>query len=41
MFNIGGDKYRLVVRVSDEYGRVLVKFVGAHTEYDRIDVTTV
>ena len=41
VFNIGGNKYRLVVRVSYEYGRVLVKFVGTHAEYDRIDVTTV
>lgn len=41
VFNIGGNKYRLVVRVSYEFGRVLVKFVGTHAEYDRIDVTTV
>jgi mRNA interferase HigB len=37
IFDIGGNRYRLVARVSYEYGRVLVKFVGTHAEYDRID----
>lgn len=37
IFDIGGNKFRLVVRVSHEYQRVLIKFVGTHGEYDRID----
>jgi mRNA interferase HigB len=37
IFDVGGNKYRLVVRVSYEYRRVLIKFVGTHKEYDRID----
>ena len=41
VFDIGGNKYRLVVRVAYEYRRVLIKFVGTHAEYDRIDVETV
>ena len=41
VFNIGGNKYRLVVRVAYSHQRVLVKFVGTHAEYDKIDAGTV
>lgn len=37
IFDLGGNKYRMVVHVSYTFGRVLVKFVGTHAEYDRID----
>jgi hypothetical protein len=37
IFDLGGDKYRLVVHVSITFGRVLVKFIGTHAAYDRID----
>ena len=37
IFDLGGNKYRLVVHVSYTFGRVLVKFVGTHADYDRID----
>ncbi|MBS0273969.1 MAG: type II toxin-antitoxin system HigB family toxin [Proteobacteria bacterium] len=36
VFDIGGNKYRIVVHVSYPYKRVLIKFVGTHKEYDRI-----
>lgn len=41
VFNIGGNKFRLVVRISYQYKAVMVKWFGAHEEYDRIDVTTI
>jgi mRNA interferase HigB len=41
IFDLGGNKYRLIVHVSYEFGRVLVKFIGTHAEYDRIDPETV
>lgn len=37
IFDIGGNKYRVVVRVSYAFKQVLVKFVGTHAEYDQID----
>ena len=37
VFNVGGNKYRLVVRVNYAVGVVFVRFVGTHAEYDRID----
>jgi mRNA interferase HigB len=41
IFDLGGNKYRLIVHVSYTFGRALVKFVGTHAEYDRIDPETV
>jgi mRNA interferase HigB len=41
VFNVGGNKYRLVVEVQYQAGIVWVKFVGTHAQYDRIDVETV
>jgi mRNA interferase HigB len=41
IFDIGGNKYRLIVRISYTYQRILIKFVGTHTEYDRVDPRTV
>lgn len=41
IFNIGGNKYRLIVRVAYLHKRVLIKFVGTHNEYDKINPETV
>jgi mRNA interferase HigB len=41
IFDLGGNKYRLVLHFSYAFGRVLVKFIGTHAEYDRIDPETV
>ena len=37
VFRLKGNDYRLVVVVKYPYRRVYVRFVGTHTEYDRID----
>jgi mRNA interferase HigB len=41
IFDIGGNKYRLVVKIDYGVGLVLIRFVGVHAAYDRIDARTV
>ncbi len=41
VFNIKGNDYRLVVAINYDYGIVLIKWVGTHREYDKIDVKEV
>jgi mRNA interferase HigB len=41
IFDIGGNKYRLVVRFSYTFKTALIKFVGTHAEYDGINAETV
>lgn len=41
VFDIAGNKYRLIVHVAYAFRRVLIKFIGTHAEYDRIDAETV
>ncbi len=41
IFDISGNKYRVIVHISYTYKRVLIKFVGTHAEYDRINPETV
>jgi mRNA interferase HigB len=38
VFNIAGNKYRLVVKVWFRGQTVWIKFVGTHREYDDLDV---
>jgi mRNA interferase HigB len=40
IFDIGGNRYRLICRISYRYKALMVKFVGSHEEYDRIDPVT-
>lgn len=41
IFDIGGNKYRLVVHFSFKFKTALIKFVGTHKEYDGINAETV
>jgi mRNA interferase HigB len=37
IFDVSGNKYRVIVAFAYTYKRGLIKFVGTHAEYDRID----
>jgi mRNA interferase HigB len=41
VFNVGGNKYRLVVEMQYRAGIVWVKFIGTHEQYNRINVESV
>jgi mRNA interferase HigB len=42
IFNVGGNNYRLIVRVAyNPYYAVNVCFIGTHAEYARVDAATV
>ena len=37
VFNIGGNKYRLVVKFNYHYRVGYIRFIGTHAQYDAID----
>ena len=41
VFNINGNKYRLVVRIVFDFKTIQVKWFGTHAEYNKINVTTI
>jgi mRNA interferase HigB len=41
IFNIKGNHYRLVVRINYDFGVVWIRFIGTHTEYDKINASTI
>ncbi|MEK7413793.1 MAG: type II toxin-antitoxin system HigB family toxin [Planctomycetota bacterium] len=41
VFNIAGNKHRLVVAINYRCAILFIKFIGNHVEYDRIDAANV
>lgn len=41
VFNIGGNKYRLIVWINYPYQVVYVRFIGTHAQYDEINAQNI
>jgi mRNA interferase HigB len=41
VFNIKGNRYRIVAMIFFDIRTVFIRFVGTHAEYDKVDVTTI
>jgi mRNA interferase HigB len=41
VFNSARNKYRLIVQISFLRQRVFIKFIGTHSEYDKVDASTI
>ena len=41
VFNIRGNRYRIIVRIDYQRETLVIRFVGTHEEYNKIDVEKV
>ncbi len=41
VFNIKGNNYRLVVKINFEKQWLFIRFIGTHTQYDKINAETI
>ena len=39
VFYIKGNKYRLIIKVNYDFQIIWIRFIGSHTDYDKIDAT--
>lgn len=41
VFNIKGNKHRLIVRINYHYQMVWIRFIGTHAQYDKIEASKI
>jgi mRNA interferase HigB len=37
VFNLKGNNYRLIVKINYDYQMIWIRFIGTHSEYDKIN----
>ena len=38
VFNIKGNRYRLIVKINYPFSIIWIKFIGTHSEYDKLNI---
>ena len=41
VFNIKGNHYRMIIKINYDYQMILIRFIGTHAEYDKINAKTI
>jgi mRNA interferase HigB len=41
VFNVCGNRYRLIVRINYKRQWVFIRFIGTHVEYDKVDANKI
>lgn len=41
VFNIKGNKYHLILKINYDYQMVWIRFIGTHSEYDKINANEI
>jgi mRNA interferase HigB len=41
VFNMGGNKYRLIVQINYDFNIIYIRFVGSHAAYDKVNAETI
>ena len=41
VFNIKGNNYRLIIKINYDYQIIWIRFVGTHSEYDKINANEI
>ena len=41
VFNIHGNKYRIIVKINYDFAAIYIRFVGTHKQYDKINANEV
>ena len=41
VFNIKGNKYRLIIKINYDYQIIWIRFIGTHSEYEKINANEI